>query len=166
MIQKSITIIRLCLVIKGASKSLYYRSLPLLPIPMYSIFSKPRTILNPVFLNTKHSMMSRALYWQGETSIPIRKQSCSVHLRLHGTLKNHGGNISHVHNDDINTCVRNQQDYTLGLRVGGGRERVREGVRMWKRDGEEERVWMDMYLCVWLRFLVSDDCQCTIYASL
>lgn len=153
MIQKSITIIRLCLVIKGASKSLYYRSLPLLPIPMYSIFSKPRTILNPVFLNTKHSMMSRALYWQGETSIPIRKQSCSVHLRLHGTLKNHGGNISHVHNDDINTCVRNKHDYTLGLSSGrrkSERERVSENVE----ERQEERVWVDMYffMCVVMIF--------------
>lgn len=31
------------------------------------------------------------------------------------------GVIVYVHNDDINTCVQNQRDYTLGLfRVGGG----------------------------------------------
>lgn len=37
------------------------------------------------------------------------------------------GEIFYVHNDDINTCVRNQQDYTLGL-SSGWRKRLR--VRM------------------------------------
>lgn len=50
------------------------------------------------------------------------------------------GEIFYVHNDDINTCVRNQQDYTLGLfewveeeieseNVWGGKKR--EGETIW-----------------------------------
>ena len=56
------------------------------------------------------------------------------------SFKNHRGNILHshyIHNDDINTCVRNQQDYTLGL-SSGWRKRLR--VRMCE-GGKKERLY-------------------------
>lgn len=52
------------------------------------------------------------------------------------------GVIFYVHNDDINTCVRNQQDYTLGLF-----EWVEEGFRVRMCERKKRRDYMAfMYL--------------------
>lgn len=67
------------------------------------------------------------------------------------SFKNHRGNILHshyIHNDDINTCVRNQQDYTLGL-SSGWRKRLR--VRMCEGGKKRETIWLSCicgsYIC-------------------
>lgn len=61
------------------------------------------------------------------------------------------GLIFYVHSDDINTCVRNQQDYTLGLF-----EWVEEGFRVRmceeKKKREGETIWLS---CIYGSYIPS-----------
>lgn len=78
------------------------------------------------------------------------------------------GELFHVHNDDINTCVRNQHDYTLGL-SSGWRKRLR--VRMCERK-KNPTIWLSCicgsyifsnaigllvshFKCLWTRGLIT-----------
>lgn len=54
------------------------------------------------------------------------------------------GVIFYVHNDDINTCVRNQQDYTLGLF-----EWVEEGFRVRMCERKKRRRDYMAFMCLW-----------------